>query len=105
MGAEVRVVRTVREAESTVVITVKSAAVSSLVSTIVVYTEVESTARGCTSTFVTTVVTREGDAACLDSVGYSPPGLGVITKVATTGCEAKSMVLTAVATEEGLWVL
>lgn len=88
------------EDESRVMITVLGVAVSWIVCNAVVYTEVESTAEEFTATIMMTLVTKKGDTACLDSVGWFLSESDVLTKVATTGWDAESKVATVVTTAD-----
>jgi hypothetical protein len=96
----VRVVRTVREAKSTAVITVVRAVDWSSITTMIVYTDMGSTVRDCESTAVTIVVTREGSVASSEAVGCSCSGVGVTVNVATIGREAEFDAVTVVTTAE-----
>jgi hypothetical protein len=104
VGTNVRVGKTVREAESIAGITVVRAADRPPASTIAVYTDVASTAGDCEYTAVTSVLTREGKAAPADVVGCSCPGAGVTVKVAIMWREAESNAVTVVIPSEGLSV-
>jgi hypothetical protein len=68
-GASVRVVSTVRDAESTAVMTVVRANDATSAESETVYIDVESTVRDWESTLVMTVVTMVGTPACSADVG------------------------------------
>ena len=68
-GASVRVVSTVRDAESTAVMTVVSAEAATPEESEIVCTDVKSTVRDWESTLVMTVVTMEETPACSTEVG------------------------------------